>query len=201
MGDVCRVGTLISGGGRTVLNLAEKATQGDLPIEIAVVLAHREDSVGVARCREAGLQVAVIPPSPADSLSDRIDEALEAADVELICLCGYLRLFRVGTRWQDRVLNIHPALLPDFGGQGMYGDHVHQAVLTAGMAESGCTVHRVDEQYDHGPVVLQKRCPVLPTDTPDTLAARVFDLECEAYPAALCKVIEEMHASRERTTR
>src|SRR5690606_12877305 len=88
-----------------------------------------------------------------------------------------------------RVLNIHPSLLPDYGGRGMYGDRVHSAVLKDRPAESGCTVHFVDNEYDHGPVILQKRCPVLPDDTPESLAARVFALECEAYPEAIVAVL------------
>ena len=85
------------------------------------------------------------------------------------------------------MLNIHPALLPDFGGAGFYGHHVHAAVLACGAKESGCTVHLVDDEYDHGPIILQKRVPIMPGDTPETLAARVFAAECEAYPEALQK--------------
>ena len=106
------------------------------------------------------------------SLDDQVDAALRAALVDLVCLCGYLRKFRVGP-WAGRALNIHPALLPRHGGHGMYGHHVHEAVLAAG------------DEYDHGGTIVQRRCPVLPGDTPDALAARVFEQECLAYPEAI----------------
>ncbi|MFN3683119.1 MAG: formyltransferase family protein, partial [Fimbriimonadaceae bacterium] len=109
----------------------------------------------------------------------------------LVCLAGYMRLLpkEVLDSFPNRVLNIHPALLPKFGGKGMYGMRVHEAVLRAGEAESGCTVHLVNERYDEGPIVVQLRCPVLPDDTPETLAARVLELEHRAYPEAVRKVL------------
>ncbi|MBL9149678.1 MAG: phosphoribosylglycinamide formyltransferase [Phycisphaerae bacterium] len=178
-----RLGTLISGGGRTVLNLADRIEAGSLDATIAVVIAHKPDLPGVERCRARGLPVVVIPTGPA--CNDEIDAALAAANVDLVVLAGYLRHFRVGRRWAGRTINIHPALLPKFGGKGMYGDKVHAAVLAAGERESGCTVHLVDEIYDHGAVLLQRRCPVEPGDDVHTLAARVFELEKSALPDAL----------------
>lgn len=183
-----RLGCLISGGGRTVLNLQEAIDRGEVPATIAVVVAHRADLAGVERCRAAGLRVEVVPVEPKDTLADRVDAVLGDADVELVGLAGYLRHFRVAPRWSDRVVNIHPSLLPRHGGRGMYGDRVHAAVLAAGDAESGCTVHAVDEIYDHGAVVLQRRCPVEPGDTVDTLAARVFEEECRAFPEAITAI-------------
>jgi phosphoribosylglycinamide formyltransferase 1 len=188
-----RIGALISGGGRTVLNIADSIERDELPIEIGVVIAHREEIAGVERCRAIGLPVVVLPKaqradgsdSVASSLDDRIDAALQTASVELVCLCGYLRHFRVGARWAGRTINIHPSLLPKFGGQGMYGDHVHAAVIAAGERESGCTIHIVDEEYDRGPILLQRRCPVLPGDDAHTLADRVFAEETKAYPEVL----------------
>ena len=178
-----RLGMLLSGGGRTVLNIAAECRDGSLDASIALVIAHRDDIVGVARCREAGLRVAVLPDG--EALAERIDAVLEAADVDLVCLAGYLRHFRVGTLWRGRTINIHPGLLPQFGGLGMYGMRVHRAVIAANMRESGCTVHEVDEVYDRGPVLIERRCVVDPLDTADTLASRVFALECEAFPAAI----------------
>lgn len=183
------IAALISGGGRTVVNLAEQIGEGLLEARIVSVIAHKESLPGVTRCRERKLPVTVVPHDPVDSLDDRIDDVLTSSGAELICLCGYLRHFRVGTRWTGRTLNIHPALLPDFGGQGMYGSRVHRAVLDAGVRESGCTVHFVDEEYDHGPPILQRRCAVLPEDDPESLAARVFELEREAFPEAIRMVI------------
>ena len=119
------------------------------------------------------------------AFSEHVFEVCDAAGVDLVCLAGWLQLLQIPPRWAGRGLNIHPALLPKFGGQGMYGRRVHEAVLAAGERESGCTVHVVTDAYDAGPIVLQRRCPVLPGDTPDTLAARVFAQECEAYPEAI----------------
>jgi phosphoribosylglycinamide formyltransferase-1 len=185
--SIARIGILVSGGGRTALNIATACARGEIPARVVMVLAHREEMDGVRRCREAGLRVAVLPAADplAAPLADRIDAVLEAAGVDLVCLAGYLRHFRVGTRWRGRTLNIHPSLLPDFGGHGMYGMHVHRAVIAAGRTTTGCTVHQVDEEYDRGPIVLQRSCAVLPDDRPETLAARVFDEECRAYPEAI----------------
>lgn len=189
-----RVGVLISGGGRTALNLARAARAGEIPAEIALVVAHRDEAEGIARCRDAGLRVAVLAPSP--DLADRVDRVLGAAGVELVCLAGYLRRLRVGSRWAGRAINIHPGLLPRFGGHGMYGLHVHRAVLAAGVAETGCTVHEVDEEYDRGPTLVERRCAVLAGDTPETLAARVFDEECRAYPEAIRAIAPRLLAAR-----
>ncbi len=209
-----RLGLLVSGGGRTALNIAAACRSGALDATIAIVVAHREDAPAVARCREAGLRVAVLPPGPAlrgadlahptayptpDQLEDRIDATLAAAGVELVCLAGYLRKFRVGERWRGRALNIHPGLLPRFGGRGMYGLRVHETVLAAGVAESGCTVHEVDEEYDHGAAILERRCPVLEGDTATSLAERVFLEEIEAYPEAIAAYLRRLPARRPRT--
>lgn len=186
-----RLGALISGGGRTVVNLAEAIRRDALPCEIAVVLAHREDLAGVARCRDAGLTVEVLPAAGGPELpplADRIDARLRAARVDLVCLCGYLRRFRVAPLWTGRTINIHPSLLPAFGGHGMYGDRVHAAVLAAGVRETGCTIHVVDEEYDRGPILLQRRCPVLPGDDVQSLASRVFAEESRAYPAIIADI-------------
>ena len=187
-----RLGILISGGGRSALNIHQACLRGELDARVALVIAHRDEIEGVERCRAAGLRVAVLPPG--DGLADRIDAALDAAGVELVCLAGYLRRFRVGTRWSGRTMNIHPGLLPEFGGHGMYGLRVHRAVLAAGAAESGCTVHEVDEEYDRGPAILVRTCPVLADDTPDSLAARVFTEECKAYPDAIRMMLAGVRA-------
>jgi len=181
--SVARIGIMISGGGRTALNIHAACEAGSIDARVAVVIAHREEAEGIARCRAAGLRVAVLPPDA--TLPDRIDLVLESAGVDLVCLAGYLRKFRVGDRWRGRALNIHPALLPEFGGTGMYGLRVHRAVLAAGAPESGCTVHEVDDEYDQGRTVLVRKCPVLANDTPEMLSERVFTEECVAYPAAI----------------
>jgi folate-dependent phosphoribosylglycinamide formyltransferase PurN len=180
-----RLALLISGSGRTALNLAERIERDRIDAEIGVVIAHRTDLPGALHGAAAGLPVQIVPSAPAETLDDRIDAALAEADAELVCLCGYLRRFRVGERWRNRTINIHPSLLPEFGGAGWHGRRVHEAVIAAGRRESGCTVHLVTEGYDEGPILLQRRCPVLPGDTPETLAARVFEEEREALPAAV----------------
>ena len=117
--------------------------------------------------------------------SARLAELLDDAAVDLVCLAGFLSFWEIPDRYLGRVMNIHPALLPRFGGTGMYGHHVHEAVLAAGCKVSGCTVHLVNNEYDAGPIVVQKAVPVLEGDTPDSLAARVFEQECLAYPEAI----------------
>ncbi|MCA9284085.1 MAG: phosphoribosylglycinamide formyltransferase [Phycisphaerales bacterium] len=187
-----RVAALFSGGGRTLVNLQDRIEEGSLAAEIVTTIASRPDCPGIQRAKARGLPVEVVwrhdyPEEPA--LHNRLDAVLIASRAELVVLCGYLRRFRVaapsGLDWSGRVMNIHPALLPDFGGQGMYGDRVHAAVLAAGRTVSGCTVHFVDPIYDHGPIILQRTCPVRPDDDVATLAARVFAVECTTYPQAI----------------
>jgi phosphoribosylglycinamide formyltransferase-1 len=183
---------LISGGGRTVLNLLEAIVRGELHAQIPLVIADR-DCPGVPRCRDRGL-TAIIEPGPIAPA--RLEALLSHARADLVCLAGYLRLLPVPPAWRGRILNIHPALLPAFGGPGMYGHRVHASVLAAyargEVAHSGCTVHHCDDRYDTGPIVLQRSCPILPHDTPDSLAARVFEQECLAYPEAIRRVAAEL---------
>lgn len=185
-----RVGVLLSGGGRTLQNLLEQRATGRLPIDVVVVIADRADAFGLERARRAGIP-AVFERDPA-----RIQQILREHRVELVCLAGYLRLFPVGEAWAGRVLNIHPALLPRHGGKGCYGERVHAAVLAAGEAETGCTVHLCDDHYDRGEILVQKRVPVLPGDDVHTLAERVFAAECEAYPEAILLWLEQRHGQR-----
>ncbi|MCC6672795.1 MAG: phosphoribosylglycinamide formyltransferase [Planctomycetes bacterium] len=185
-----RVGVLLSGGGRTLQNLLDQRATGRLPIDVVVVIADRADAFGLERARRAGIP-AVFERDPA-----RIQQILREHRVELVCLAGYLRLFPVGEAWAGRVLNIHPALLPRHGGKGCYGERVHAAVLAAGEAETGCTVHLCDDHYDRGEILVQKRVPVLPGDDVHTLAERVFAAECEAYPEAILLWLERRHGQR-----
>lgn len=183
-----RLACLISGGGRTVLNIADQIDAGKLNARIELVISSRGDVAGVERCRARGFNTLVIRRNDfptEDDMHQAITRQLSERNIDLVCLCGYLRIFRVDDPFRGRVMNIHPALLPDFGGHGMYGDAVHRAVLTSGATISGCTVHIVDERYDMGPVILQHKVPVLPNDDEHTLAARVFEQECIAYPEAI----------------
>ena len=189
------IATLLSGEGRSILNLADKIRRGELDAEIRVVIAHDASLAGVARCRDIGLEVSIVSEPDTDACSDAIDEVLQRSQAELICLCGYLRRFRVGELWSVRVVNIHPALLPEFGGRGMYGRRVHEAVLDTASKESGCTVHWVDEESDRGPIILQERCEVKPSDDIDSLSSRVFDLECSVYPRAIEHIASKLRRS------
>lgn len=185
--ETIRLGVLLSGGGRTLLNMLEKIDSGELPAEVAAVIASR-DCQGVERARNAGLDVHVVPYKQmpdAEAYSARICELLDAAAVELVCLAGFLSFWKIPPRYAGRVMNIHPALLPGFGGTGMWGHHVHEAVLAAGCKVSGCSVHFVNNEYDAGPIIVQRCVPVLEGDSPDDLAARVFEQECIAYPQAI----------------
>lgn len=172
-----------------MLTLARACDSGEVPAEVKVVVAPRADAPALIRAAEAGLTLETVDPG--ENYGERLVRAL--ADVDWICLAGYLRLLpkEVLQAFPHRVLNIHPALLPKFGGQGMYGLRVHQAVLDAGESVSGCTVHYVNERYDEGAIILQKRCQVLCGDTAEVLAERVLALEHLAYPEALAKVIRE----------
>ncbi|MFG0252850.1 MAG: phosphoribosylglycinamide formyltransferase [Phycisphaerales bacterium JB038] len=192
-----KLATLISGGGRTVLNLQERIERGELDARIELVIASRKNITGIERARRAGLPVEVVPRrSFADTESFSveiwrvIDASLTPAD-GLVVLAGFLSLLRIPDAWAARVINIHPALLPNFGGKGMYGERVHAAVLAAGEQESGCTVHFADARYDQGPIIGQKRCPVLPGDDAESLAARVFELDCQLYPAVVRAFAED----------
>lgn len=180
-----RLAVFLSGSGRTLVNLAETIGRGELPATIALVVASRP-CTGLDRARALGLDSILIEGDPDPATLERL---LGEHRIDWIVLAGYLRLLPIPERWAHRAVNIHPALLPDFGGPGMFGGRVHRAVLGSGARESGCTVHRCDRGYDTGPIVLQLRCPVLEGDTPESLAARVFELELRAYPEALRRLI------------
>jgi len=192
-----RLAVAISGGGSTLLNLHERIQQGTLNATLACVIASNDTCSGIERARGLGPPVHVLPRkqyTDKHAFSDAVFQACRDADADLLCLAGFLSLLVIPDDFAGRVLNIHPSLLPKFGGKGMHGEHVHRAVLDAGESETGCTVHLADNTYDTGPVVLQKSCPVKPGDTPDTLARRVFELECRAYPEAIEKLWQAMRA-------
>lgn len=188
-----RLAVLLSGGGRTLLSILDHIRADRLDWEVVVVIASR-DCQGVKRSRDAGLDVHVVAyksferkngPVDIPAYSAAITERLDAAGVDLVIQAGFLSLWRIAPTYEGKVMNIHPALLPSFGGFGMFGRHVHEMVLAAGCKVSGCTVHFVTNEYDNGPIIVQKCVPVLEGDTADTLAARVFEQECIAYPEAI----------------
>jgi phosphoribosylglycinamide formyltransferase-1 len=172
-------------------NLIDRVADGSLPARIEGVLSSHEGVAGLERARKAGVPTATVDyraHPDAEAFSAAVTASLERWPIDLVVMAGFIRRWIFPPKWAGRVLNIHPALLPRHGGKGMWGHHVHEAVLAAGDRESGCTVHLADHDYDRGPVILQKRVPVLPGDTPATLAERVFQAECEAYPEAIRRV-------------
>jgi formyltetrahydrofolate-dependent phosphoribosylglycinamide formyltransferase len=183
-----RIAVLISGGGTTLRNFIGKIAAGELPVEIALVVSSTPTSRGLQFAAEARIPGVVIEHktfASQDDFSRAIFDHCRQSHVDLVVMAGFLKRVTIPDDFAGRVVNIHPALVPAFCGEGFYGHHVHEAVLEYGAKLSGCTVHFADNQYDHGPVILQRAVPVLDDDTPDTLAARVFEAECEAYPEAL----------------
>lgn len=164
--------------------LVEACREGRVPGNIELVIGEREDAPALHRARALGVQ------THAGQIADWA-QVLSDHRIEWICLAGFLKLIpgSLLSSYSGRILNIHPALLPKFGGKGMYGMHVHEAVVRAGETVSGCTVHLVTEHYDEGPILLQLRCPVFPNEPPEELAARVLELEHATYPLALAQAI------------
>lgn len=178
-----RVAVAVSGRGSNLEALLRALGPG-APAHVVLVLSNRADAGAVARARAADVDAEVLtdPSDPVEWL-----ERLARHRADLLVLAGYLKLVPSGvvSRYRDRIVNVHPALLPAFGGPGMYGRRVHEAVLASGARQSGATVHLVDEVYDHGAVLAQGRVPVLPGDTPETLAARVLAVEHRLLPAVV----------------
>ena len=183
-----RIAVLISGGGTTLANLIGRIDAGSLDVEIRLVVSSTPKAGGLQYAEKARIPIEVVVRKDfgsQDEFSEAVFAGCRAAGVDLVAMGGFLKRVTVPEDFANRVLNIHPALIPSFCGERMYGHFVHEAVLDYGVKLSGCTVHFADNQYDHGPVILQKTVPVLDDDTPDRLAARVFEAECEAYPEAL----------------
>ena len=183
-----KLAVLLSGGGRSLQNLIDRIDACTLDAEIVLVLASNESAGGLQRAEAAGIPAHVVSRkayADADDFALRVFAPIRESRADLVCLAGFLSLLPIPDDFLGRVLNIHPALLPSFGGKGMYGNKVHRAVLEHGCKVSGCTVHFADNSYDTGPIVVQRCCEVREDDTPDTLAARVFAEECEAYPQAI----------------
>ena len=179
---------LISGGGTTLLNFLKHREAGNLDIDIPIVIASRADCQGVERAIAAGLRCEAVNRKNFDSVesfSQSVFDLCRGANCELVTLAGFLSLLKIPADFKNRVMNIHPSLIPAFSGPGFYGHHVHEAVIARGAKVSGCTVHFADDEYDHGPIVLQRTVSVLDSDTAVDVAARVFEAECEAFPEAI----------------
>lgn len=185
-----RLAVLVSGTGRHLENLAKLAADdaSGFDAEIVVCIASRPGIAALDRAERAGVPQVVLEPDAGESeesYGERIFDAIRAADADTVVLAGFLKKLWIPSEFAGRVVNVHPSLLPAFGGKGFYGSRVHKAVIERGCTISGCTVHLVDDQYDHGPILLQRACEVLEGDTPDDLAARVFAEELIALPEGL----------------
>jgi phosphoribosylglycinamide formyltransferase-1 len=189
-GKTLRLAVLLSGSGRTLENLLDRIAAGRLAASVERVVSSRGDVRGVRLAEQAGIPVTVLPPAgrPLADWSAAIFAACRVAAPDLIVMAGFLHLVEIPTDFVGRVINIHPALLPAFGGKGYHGMHVHRAVIERGCTVSGCSVHLVDNEYDHGRILLQQTVPVLRDDSPESLAARVFTAECAALPEAINQI-------------
>ncbi len=187
-----RIAVLISGSGRTLKNFIDLESTGELPVDIRLVISSDPDAGGLQYARKADISSLVFQRSsyPAgdpghESYSADIFAACREAQVDYVVMAGFLKYIPIPKDFEQRVLNIHPSLIPEFCGHGMYGHHVHTAVLQQGAKVTGCTVHFADNIYDHGPILWQQNVPVHDDDTSETLADRVFAAELEAYPKVL----------------
>ena len=183
-----QIAVLISGGGTTLRNLIERIEAEQLNVRIALVVSSSPSAGGLQYAEKAGIPIAIMRRKEygtRDQFSDAIFGQCRSAGAQLVVMAGFLKQVTIPDDFSNRVVNIHPALIPAFCGKGFYGHHVHESVLEHGVKVSGCTIHFVDNEYDHGPIICQKAVPVADDDTPETLAARVFQAECEAYPEVL----------------
>ncbi len=182
------IAVFLSGSGRTLANLIRHRDEHGLPIEIRLVISSRANVRGIEIAQQDGIETRCIrkrdSPDPIAHMRQMFDPCRDA-EVKYVVMAGYMNHVLIPNDFENRVINIHPSLLPSFGGAGMYGHHVHEAALKRGVKISGCTVHFVDNEYDNGPIIVQRSCPVHPDDDADTLAARVFAQECLALPEAL----------------
>ncbi|QDU54915.1 phosphoribosylglycinamide formyltransferase [Aeoliella mucimassa] len=183
-----KIAVLISGSGRTLKNFIDLAAEGSLSVETELVISSCPTAGGLDHAKAAGIASVVLErkdyPSH-DAYGEAIFSLCREAGVDMVVMAGFLKLAPVPDDFMNRVVNIHPSLIPAFCGQGMYGDRVHEAVLKYGCKVTGVTVHFVDNEYDAGPIIWQLPVPVIEGDDPHTLAARVFEAEKEAYPHVL----------------
>lgn len=181
------IGILLSGSGTTFENICAHIDDGTLNAQIAVVVSSRKDAYGLVRARKRSIPECVVSSSQCTNpeFSSKITRVLKEYNVDLIVMAGFMCFYDIPPEFEYKVLNVHPALLPAFGGQGMYGEHVHRAVLEYGAKITGCTVHFVHGEYDSGPVIMQAPVEVAQNDTPESLAHRVQEMERSIYPRAI----------------
>jgi len=188
MPDPFKITVLISGGGTTLKNLIGCRDRGELDCEIALVISNNANAGGLKFAADAGISASVISHKQFESIeafSDSVFEACRNVGSNLVVMGGFLRRLKIPGDFDNRVINIHPSLIPAFCGKGHYGARVHKGVIDYGCKVSGCTAHFVDDQYDHGPIIAQETVSVLPDDTPTALAKRVFEKECSLYPQVI----------------
>lgn len=192
-----RISVFASGSGSNFQSIINAVERKEIDAEICGLVTNKEDIKAIERAEKAGIPVAVIKPADypdSDSFSDSLLKQLKQWNPSLIVLAGYLALIPqpVIAAYENRIINIHPSLLPKYGGPGYYGRHVHQAVLDAGETRSGCSVHYVTGQYDEGEVIRQTEVPVLPGDTPETLAERILSEEHKLLPDVINQLLTEI---------
>jgi formyltetrahydrofolate-dependent phosphoribosylglycinamide formyltransferase len=183
-----RIAFFLSGSGTTLENLLHHVESGEVPGKVVLVLSDRASAKGLDRARRAGIPTAVVERSAwrdQAAFDAAIEAAVRPASPDLVAMGGFLRLWHVPPDLRGRVMNVHPSLLPAFGGRGWYGERVHRGVLDAGVKVTGCTVHFVDDEYDHGPIVAQAAVVVEDDDTPATLSKRVQEAERRLFPACI----------------
>ena len=188
-----RIAVLLSGKGTSLENLFEHIDCGEVPAEVAVVIASKEKAFGLERAQRRGVPSVAVPRArygDGTSFNDALHAALDEFDVDLVVLLGFLSLFELRGKYEGRTINVHPALIPAFSGPGFYGNRVHQAVLESGVTLTGATVHFVDGEYDHGPIILQEAVEVRDGDTVQSLAARVQAAERRLVPQAVRLIAE-----------
>ena len=188
-----KIAVLISGGGTTLKNLIDWRNRGKLTADIVQVISSSEKAKGNSLATENSIPLAVMARAPFENdaaFSDAVFEKCRQQGVELVVMGGFLKRLDIPSDYENRVINIHPSLIPAFSGKGFYGLRVHTAVIDYGCKISGCSVHFVDNQYDHGPIIAQRALEVKHDDTAESLAARMFKLECDLYPEIINRISE-----------
>ena len=188
-----RIAVLLSGNGTSLENLFDHIDRGEVPGKVAVVVASKEKAFGLERARRRGVPAIAVPRarySDGPAFNDALHAALDEFDVDLVALLGFLSLFELRGKYEGRTINVHPALIPAFSGQGYYGRRVHEAVLATGVKQTGATVHFVDEEYDKGPIIVQEAVAVKEDDDAESLAARVQEVERRLIPRAIRWIAE-----------
>jgi len=202
--NMLNLAILISGSGTTLQNLIDKINDKTLNANIQIVISSASDTYGVKRAEQNNIPVSIVQRkgfNNSEIFSNTIINEIEKYSVDLIILAGFLHLFKIPDKYTGKAMNIHPGLIPSFCGKGYYGHHVHEAVIESGVKVSGCTVHFVDNEYDCGPIIIQRVVQVHEDDSPETLAQRVFKEECIAYPEAINLFAEGRLKIEERKVR